>query len=125
MTDERSGGDSGDDEQSEDSSDAEVINGTADDTAHDKQMRYSPSLFLDSTHVCGETDVNRPKEKGQPVMEGTQLRADPQTDTQATRQTSEQEQELWVTHFQDFVHSGARLRGVQSRREGFRSGVFE
>ena len=25
-------------------------------------------------------------------------------------------QELWVTHFQDFVHSGARLSEVQSRR---------
>ena len=53
-------------------SDAEVINGDADDTkgmvAHDTQMRYSPSFFPDSTQVCVEMDVNRPKEKGQPVM---------------------------------------------------------
>ena len=52
MSDERSENDSGDDEQSEESSDAEVINGDADDTkntvAHDTQMRYSPSLLLKS-----------------------------------------------------------------------------
>ena len=95
MTDERSDHDSGDDEQSEESSDAEVINGDADDTkdtiAHDTQMRYNPCLLPENTHVCVETDVNRPKEKGQPVMEGTQLRSVQQTATQATRQASEPE----------------------------------
>ena len=67
----------GDDEQSEESSDAEVTKGDADDTkntvAHDTQMRYSPSLFPDSTQVCVETDVNRPKEKGQPGQPSKQL----------------------------------------------------
>ena len=90
MTDECSDNDSGDDEQSE-----EVINGDADDTkntvAHDTQMRYSPSLLPENTQVCVETDVNRPKEKGQSVMEGTQIRSAQQTAAQATRQTSEQE----------------------------------
>ena len=46
-------------------------------------MRYSPTFFPDSPQVCVEMDVNRSKEKGQLVMEGTQL--------QATRQASEQE----------------------------------
>ena len=57
------------------SSDAEVINGDADDTrntvAHETQIRHSPSFSPDSTQVCFRTDVNRPKEKDQPVMEGT------------------------------------------------------
>ena len=123
-TDERSDHDCGDDKQSEESSDAEVINGDADDTketvAHDTQMRYSPSILPENTQACVETDVNRPKEKGQPVMEGTQLRSVQQTATQATRQAC-------VTSLQDFVHSGARLRGgsIQEGREGCRSGVLE
>ena len=95
MTDERSYHDSGDDKQSEESSNAEVINGDADDTkdtvAHDTQMTYSPSFLPDRSRVCVETDVNRPKEKGQPVMEGTLLRSAQQTATQATRQASEPE----------------------------------
>ena len=53
--------------------------------------RVSPSFFPDSTEVCVEMDVNRHKEKGQPVMEGTQLRSAQQTATKATRQASEQE----------------------------------
>ena len=65
--------DSGNDEQIKESSDAEVINGDAEDTkgmvAHDTQMRYSPSFLLDGTQVCVEADVNRPKEKGQLVMD--------------------------------------------------------
>ena len=73
----------------------EVFNGGADRTkgmvAHDTQMRYSPSFFPDSTQVCVEMDVNRPKEKGQPVMEWTQLRSDQQTATQATRRAPERE----------------------------------
>ena len=69
-------------------SDAEVIIGDADDTegmvAHDTQMRDSPSFFPDSTQVCVEMDVNGPKEKGQPVMEGTQLRSARRTAIQAS-----------------------------------------
>ena len=42
---------------------------TKNTVAHDAQMRYSPSFLPDSTQVCVETDVNRPTEKGQPVME--------------------------------------------------------
>ena len=95
MTDERSDNDSGDDEQSEESSGAEVINGDADDTkntrAHDTQMRYSPSFLPENPPVCVETDVNRPKKKGQSVLEGTQIRSVQQTATQATRQASEPE----------------------------------
>ena len=95
MTDERSDHDSGDDEQSEESSDAAVINGDADDTkdtnAHDTQMRHSPSFLPENIQVCVETDVNRPDEKGQPVMEGTQMWSAQETATQATRQTSEPE----------------------------------
>ena len=90
MTDECPDLDSGDDEKSEASSDAEVINGDAGDTkdtvAHDTQMRYSPSFLPENTQVCVETDVNRPL-----VMEGTQLRSVQQTATQATRQASESE----------------------------------
>ena len=67
-------GDSGDDEQSEERSDAEVTNGDDDDTkgmaAHDTQMRHRPSFFPESTHVCVDMDVNRPKEKGQPSWRG-------------------------------------------------------
>ena len=77
MGDER-GADPGDNEQSQETSDAEVTNGDADETkdmvAHDTQMRYSPSFSLESPHVCVGMDVNRPKEKGQQVMEGTQPR---------------------------------------------------
>ena len=69
-----------------DSSDAEVTKSGADDTAHDTPVRYSPSFLQESTQVCVETGVNRPKEKGQPVMEGTQLRSAQQTATQATPQ---------------------------------------
>ena len=95
MTDERSENDSGDDEQSEESNDAEVINGDADDTkdtvAHDTQMRYSPIFLLENIQVGVETDVNRLKEKGQSVMEETQIRSAQQTATQATRQASQPE----------------------------------
>ena len=35
----------------------------------------SPSFLLENTQVCVETDVNRPEERGQPVMEGTQQRS--------------------------------------------------
>ena len=62
MTDERPGGDS-DDEQSEESSDVEAINGDADDTkdtvANDTQMRYSPSFLLENPQDCVETDVEQ------------------------------------------------------------------
>ena len=44
-----------------------VVNGNADDTkdtvAHDTQMRYSPSFFLENIQVGVETDVNRPKRR--------------------------------------------------------------
>ena len=72
MGDERPGADSGDDEQSQETNDAEVTNGDADETkdmvAHDTQMRYSPSFSPESLHVCVGMDVNRPKDKGQQVM---------------------------------------------------------
>ena len=114
MTDKRSDHDSGNDKQSEESSDDEVIIGDADDTkdtvAHDTQMRCSPSFLQENTQVCVETDVIRP-------MEGTQLRSVQQTATQATGQASEPELKRAVSQaLQDFVHSGARLRGGQSRR---------
>ena len=68
MADEHPDGDLGDDEQSEETSDAEVPNGDADDAkdkvAHDTQMRHSPSSFPENAHVCVDTDVNRHKEKG-------------------------------------------------------------
>ena len=100
---------------------AEVINGDADDTrntvAHDTQMRHSPSFLPQSTQVCVETDVNRPKEKGQPVMEGTQLRSAQQTSSQATRQALELERKSSRSQsLRDLVHRGGRLRGSQSRR---------
>ena len=78
-------------------------------------MRYSPSFLPENTQVCVETDVNRPEEKGQPVMQGTQLRSVQQTATQATSLRT-RAQKSCVTSLQDFVHSGARLRGGQSRR---------
>ena len=130
MTDERSDNDSGDDEQSEESNDARSSMCDADDTkdtvAHDMQMRNSTSFFLENTQVCVETDVHRPKEKGQSVMEGTQIRSAQQTATQVdTSNPRTGAQELRVTSLQDFVHSGARLRVVSiqdvARRLPFRS----
>ena len=117
MTDGRPDNDSGDDEQSEESSDAEVTCGDADDTknavAYDTQMRYSLSFLPVSTQVCVETDVNRPKEKGQPVMEGTQLRSAQQTgnssDTSSLRTGA---QESWATSLRDLVHKGGKKVAV-------------
>ena len=131
MTEGRSDHDSGDDEQSEESSDAEVINGDADDTketvANDTQMRYSPSFFPENTHVCVETDVNRPKEKGQPVMEGTQLRLSQLAATQATRQVSEPELKRAVSHaFETSCTVVPDSAGSNpGGRESCRSGVHE
>ena len=90
-------------------SDAEVINGDADDTkdmvAHDTQTEYSPSFFPDSTQVCVEVDVNRPKEKGQPVEEGDATAVSSanghSSDTSSLRTGA---QEFWVTSLRDFVH---------------------
>ena len=116
MTDERSENDSGDEEQSEESSDAEVINGDADDTkntvAHDMQRRRSPSFLPENTQVCVETDVNRPKEKGQSVIEGTQMRS---------------AQQLRVTSLQDFRAQWCQTPwgSIQDGRGGCRSGVLE
>ena len=75
-----------------------------DTVAHDTQMRYSPSFLHSSLCRNGREQSQR---EGQPVMEGTQLRSVPE---------NRSAQELWVTHFQDFVHCGARLSEVQSRR---------
>ena len=62
-------------------------------------------------------DVNRPKEKGQPVMEGTQLRSAPansySSDTSSLRIGA---QELWVSSLRVFVHRGGKLSGGQTRR---------
>ena len=121
MTDERSDNDSGDDELSEESSDTEVINGDADDTknavAHDSQMRCSPSFLPVSIQVCVETDVIRPKEKGQPVMEGTQLRSSQQTaNSSDTSSLGTGGQESWATSLRDLVHRGGKLSCGQTRR---------
>ena len=107
-----------DDEQSE-----ETADDSKDMVAHDTQMRYSPSFFLDSTQVCVEMDVNRPKEKGQPVMEVTQLRSAQQTASQATRQASESELKSSGSQALDLVHRGGKLSGGKTRRgrEGCRS----
>ena len=78
--------DSGDDEQSDETVDAEISEEDADVikgnrvTRHDSgeavvvldsKTRNLPSFLPENAQVCVEIDVNRPKEKGQPVMEGT------------------------------------------------------
>ena len=73
-------------------------------------MRYSP-FFPDNTQVRVKVDVNRPKEKGQPVMEETQLRSAQQT---ATHRTGSQE--FWIASLRDLVHRGGKLSGGQTRR---------
>ena len=73
MADERPDGDLGDDEQGEETSDVDE---------HGEEQSISP--------LSRSTHVNRAKETGQLVMEGTQLRSAHRTGTQATRQTSEQ-----------------------------------
>ena len=117
MTDERA---DGDEEQSEESSDAEVIDGDADDSkdtvAHDMQMRNSPSFFPENTQVCVETDVNRPKEKS--IGHGGDSAAvnsanSYSSDTSSLRRGA---QEFWVTSLRDLVHRGGKLSGGQTRR---------
>ena len=96
--------DSGDDEQSDETVDAEVSEDDADVikgnrvTRHDSgeavlvldsKTRNRPSFLPENVQVCVEIDVNRPKEKGQPVMEGTQTRSAQQPATQVTRQAPE------------------------------------
>ena len=73
MTGERSDNDSGDDEQrSQVTLRSSMATFTIPRTlAHETQIRHSPSFSPDNTQVCVRTDVNRPKEKDQPVMEGT------------------------------------------------------
>ena len=73
-------------------------------------------------------DENRPKEKGQPVMEET-LRSPQQTATQAARQAAEQE--LKISGSQAFetscteAASSAVTTPIQEGREGCRSGLLE
>ena len=55
--------------------------------------------------------MNRPKEKGQPVMEETQLRSAQHT---ATHRTAAQE--FWIASLRDLVHRGGKLSGGQTRR---------
>ena len=90
-------------------------------------MRNSPSFLPENTQVCVETDVNRAKEKGQSVMEGTQIRSAQQTATQATRQTPEQERKSSGSQ-------ASRLRAqwcqtpwgsIQELRGGCLSGVLQ
>ena len=78
--------DSGDDEQSDETVDAEDSRVT-----HHNSGETAPSFLPENVQVCVETDVNRPKEKGQPVMEGTQIRSAQQTATQVTRHAPEPE----------------------------------
>ena len=96
--------DSGDDEQSDETVDAEVSEDDTDVikgnrvTCHisgeavlvlDSKTRNRPSFLPENVQVCVEKDVNKPKERGQPVMEGTQTRSARQPATQVTRQAPE------------------------------------
>ena len=96
--------DSGDDEQSDETVDAEISEEDADVikgnrvTRHDSgeavvvldsKTRNPPSFLPENAQVCVEIDVNRPKEKGQPVMEGTQIRSAQQPATKVTGQAPE------------------------------------
>ena len=72
-------------------------------------MRCSPSFFPENTHVCVETDVNRPNRR---VSRSWRRRSCGQLSVKPQNRIA---RALGYT-LQDFVHSGARLRGVQSRR---------
>ena len=58
--------------------------------------------------------MNSPKEKGHGGEAAAVSLANSYSSDASNLRTGAQE--LWVTHFQDFLHSGARLREVQSRR---------
>ena len=122
--------DSGDDEQSDETVDADVSEDDADVikgnrvTRHDSgeavlvldsKTRNRPSFLPENVQVCVEIDVNGPKEKGHghggdadQICSATSYSSD--TPSSRTRV-----QECWVTRVQDLMHIRDELRGDHSR----------
>ena len=100
-----------DDEQSEEFGEGEVTDGDADDTAHDTQMRYSPSFLPEHSSLC---------RNGREAMEGKQLRSAQRNTTQATRQASEQERKSSGSQALETscTEAASSVGSIQEEREG-------